>query len=89
MSEKPIYKSKKVALAVGGIATNVIIAALPSVLNLEPSTVKELNDLAYWIIPTTLLLLGGHSLQDALTTAKGWQAPPQEINIAEAQPQAE
>lgn len=69
------YKSKKFAYAVTMLIASVAVALLPAALNLDAAQTSTLNEIVPLIIVFGYLLIGGHSVMDALSMAKGAQVP--------------
>lgn len=73
--EKPFYKGKKFVYALSGIITALVLAILPSVVELEPDTVDMLQTMLLPVLAITFLVITGHGVQDAISSVQGLQNP--------------
>lgn len=75
MSEKPFYMSKKFVYAAISLVAAVIVAILPTALELDEEQTKTLNEIVPVVLAFGFALIGGHTIMDALSMAKGAQLP--------------
>ena len=76
--DKPFWKGKKFVYAVSMLAAVILLTLLPSIaaevgLPLEPESQEALTEIIPGIVVVFAMVIAGHSLQDALSTAKGAQ----------------
>lgn len=64
------FASRKFIYALTGVIVALVLALLPSVVDLEPETVTMIEDVLPQLILVILLVIGGHTLSDAIHTAK-------------------
>lgn len=74
----PFWKSKKFAYAISMLIAVIVLALLPAVcaeigLTLTAESQEALNEIVPGVVILFGMVIGGHTLQDALTTAKGAQ----------------
>jgi hypothetical protein len=75
------FKSKKFVYAVTSVVMFLVVAYLPALsaeigLTLSVGTLKTINDNAPLILVLGFALIGGHSIQDALSLWGGYQPSP-------------
>lgn len=75
MKSKPFYTSKKFAYAAFTILASVAVILLPVALDLDATQTEQLNEIVPWLLGFGFALIGGHSVMDALSMAKGVQIP--------------
>lgn len=75
------YKSKKFAYAVTMLVAAIAIALLPAALKLDATQTATLNEMVPYVLGLAFALIGGHSLMDALSMAKGTQVPTVSLAI--------
>jgi hypothetical protein len=74
-TEKPFYASKKFAYAAVTVLASLVLALLPAALELDATQTETLNEIVPYLLGLGFALIGGHSIMDALSMAKGVQVP--------------
>jgi hypothetical protein len=75
---KPFYQSKKFVYAVSMLIAMIVLAVLPAAfaragMPLDPDSQQALNGLFPGVVIVFMMVIAGHTLQDALAMAKGAQ----------------
>lgn len=64
MAEKPFYKSKKFAYAVGTFLAALVVAVMPMIASLDAETLDMLETMLPVIFVIGALLITGHTVTD-------------------------
>lgn len=73
------FQSRKFVYAVTGVIMFLVVAYLPVLttelgFDLSANTLKTVNDTLPWVLVLAFALIGGHTIQDALSIITGYQA---------------
>ena len=82
------FKSKKFVYAVVYALVSTATALLPSILvwagaEVDPATLDMVQSNLPYLFAAALFVLGGHALSDAISLAKGYQAPYEGVPLPE------